>query len=194
MTIVRHAEGEEGEMGSEPVTTRSQASELMRRTFEALAARDLDALSTLWDERTLDVFVALGLEVVGRDALRDFFAEMFAAVPDLDFAIEEIHDVDESVAVGQWHLTGTFSGAPFQGIEPTGRRIELRGIDVMRFEDGLLRRNDIYYDGLAFARQVGLLPAADSAADRGMLSAFNALTKVKRRVRTFRKPGSRPPA
>jgi steroid delta-isomerase-like uncharacterized protein len=181
-------------MGSEPVTTSSPASELMRRAFEALAARDLDALSTPWDERTLDVFVALGLEVVGRDALRDFFAEMFAAVPDLDFVVEEIHDVDESVAVGQWHLTGTFSGGPFQGIEPTGRRIEIRGIDVMRFEDGVLRRNDVYYDGLAFARQIGLLPAADSVADRGMLSAFNTLTKVKRGVRTFRKPGSRPPA
>jgi steroid delta-isomerase-like uncharacterized protein len=179
-------------MGSEPVTTSSPASELMRKAFEAISARDLDTLSTLWDERTLSVFVALGLEVVGRDALRDFFAEMFAAVPDLDFAVEEIHDVDESVAVGQWHLTGTFSGAPFQGIEPTGRHIELRGIDVMRFEGGLLRRNDIYYDGLAFARQIGLLPAADSAADRGMLSAFNALTKAKHRVRTFRLPGNRP--
>jgi ketosteroid isomerase-like protein len=105
-------------MGSEPLTTSSPASELMRQAFEALAARDLAALSALWDERTLDVFVALGLEVVGRDPLRDFFAEMFAAFPDLDFVIEEIHDVDESVAVGQWHLTGTFSGAPSRASSP----------------------------------------------------------------------------
>jgi hypothetical protein len=80
-------------------------------------------------------------------------------------------------------MRGTFDGGPFQGIEPTGRVIEIRGIDVMEFEDSLLRYNTVYYDGLSFARQVGLLPAAGSRADRGMLAAFNATTKTKARLR-----------
>lgn len=41
------------------------------------------------------------------------------------------------------------------GIEVTGRAA-LRGIDVMRFEGGVLRHKDVYYDGLTFARQVRL--------------------------------------
>jgi predicted ester cyclase len=163
----------------------ARATQLMRRAFEAIAARDVDDLATLWDESTLDVFVALQSEVVGATELRVFFEEMFAAVPDLEFVIEEVHEVDEAVAVGQWHLTGTFSGGSFQGIEPTGRRLDLRGIDVMRFEGGILRRTDIYYDGLAFARQIGMLPAADSPADRGMRHAFNAVTRSRRRARSW---------
>lgn len=157
----------------------------MRQAFEAIAARDIEGLLPLWDEHTVDVFVALGLEVVGAADLRAFFEQLFAAVPDLDFAIEEIIEGDEGVAVGQWHLTGTFSGGPFQGIEPTGRRLDLRGIDVMRFDDGILLRNDVYYDGLSFARQIGMMPPADSSADRGIRHVFNALTRARRRVRTL---------
>lgn len=165
-----------------PTATR-RASDLMRESFDAIAAKDLDRLAALWDERSTDNFIALQLEVVGETELRAFFQEMFTAVPDLRFTTEQIHDVDENTAVGQWHLAGTFSGGPFQGIEPTGERVELRGIDVMRFEDGVLRRNDVYYDGLSFARQIGMLPDVDSAADRAMLAGFNAVTRAKEAVR-----------
>lgn len=164
-------------------TEPRRAAELMREAFDAIAAKDLDRLAEVWDERTTDNFIALGSEVTGRDDLRAFFAETFTALPDLEFSTEAIHDVDEHTAVGQWRLRGTFSGGPFQGIEPTGKPIDLRGIDVMRFEGGVLRHNDVYYDGLAFARQVGLLPPADSTADRAMLAGFNALTKAKAAVR-----------
>jgi len=127
-------------------------------------------------------FIVLG-PIEGKESVRAFFAELFAAVPDLVFEAESVMGVDATTAVGQWKMRGTFDGGPFQGIEPTGRVIDLRGIDVMVFEDGLLRHNTIYYDGLSFARQVGLLPAAGSRADRGMLATFNAAAKAKSRLR-----------
>ena len=167
-------------------TTTRRASELMREAFEAIAAKDLDALEQVWDENSTDVFLALGLEVTGRPALRAFFAETFQALPDMHFTIEDVHDVDERTAVGQWRMQGTFSGGRFQGIEPTGRPIDIRGIDVMRFEDGVLRHNDVYYDGMSFARQIGVLPPADSAPDRAMIAGFNALTKAKDAFRGLR--------
>ncbi|MEA2471820.1 MAG: hypothetical protein QOE38_2819 [Thermoleophilaceae bacterium] len=43
--------------------------------------------------------------------------------------------------------------------------------------------NTVYYDGVEFARQIGMLPARDSAGDRAMLAAFNGATKLKRRLR-----------
>lgn len=170
-------------MGGEPETEDQTACQLMRGAFDAVADRDVDRLRPLWDERTTTVFVALGLELTGEPALRTFFDEFFTAVPDLDFTVEAIHGLDGHTAVGQWRVAATFSGGPFQGIEPTGRPVELRGVDVMRFDDGMLRRNDVYYDGLAFARQIGLLPAADSATDRAMLATFNALSRLRRRLR-----------
>lgn len=155
---------------------------IMSKSFAAIAAKDLDALSATHHDDVVEDFVVLG-PIAGKGAVRTFFAELFAAVPDLEFVTERILRVDDAVAVGQWKMKGTFDGGTFQGIEPTGRVIDIRGIDVMEFEDGLVRHNTIYYDGLNWARQVGLLPTAGSRADRGMLAAFNATTKAKARLR-----------
>ncbi len=162
----------------------STAATLMGRAFDAIAARDLDRLAEFWDEHSTDVFIALGLTVTGERDLRLFFGELFVALPDLQFMTEDVHAVSDEVAVGQWRMSGTFSGGSFQGIAPTGKHLELRGIDVMRFDGQTLRHNDVYYDGLAFARQIGMLPAADSAGDRAMMGAFNAATKARQVVRS----------
>jgi steroid delta-isomerase-like uncharacterized protein len=166
---------------TERTNDRRSAGDLMRAVFAALTKRDLEALASMWHEEVVEDFVVLGV-FRGRAAARAFFAELFAAVPDLEFQTERILEAGGSIAVGQWKIRGTFSGGPFQGIEPTGRRVELRGVDVMEFEDGLLRRNTIYYDGLSFARQIGLLPVLGSVADRAVMTTFNAVTRVRRRV------------
>lgn len=80
----------------------------------------------------------------------------------------------------------SFTGGPFQGIAPTGRRVEIRGVDVMEISDGLIQRNTIYYDGASFARQIGLLPGLGSRADQAMLAAFNAKTSLSQRARDRR--------
>lgn len=152
--------------------------------FAAVAVRDVGGMAQHWDERSTDYFHALDLTVAGEDELRAFFDELFGAMPDAEVRVEALHGTSDGVAIGQWHLLGTFDGGPFQGIEPTGRPIELTGVDVMRFEGQMVRRTDVYYDGMSFARQVGLLPAADSTADKGMLAAFNALTNAKRGARS----------
>ena len=41
--------------------------------------------------------------------------------------------------------------------EPTGKRIEWRGVDVIPYEDGLIKRKDVYSDSVSILRQVGLL-------------------------------------
>ena len=48
--------------------------------------------------------------------------------------------------------------------EPTGKRINWIGIDVIPFEDGLVKRKDVYSDSVSILRQVGLL---DWAKERG---------------------------
>jgi hypothetical protein len=52
----------------------------------------------------------------------------------------------------------------------------------MRIEDGRLRSNTIYYDGLGFARQIGMLPREGSPGDKAMTVAFNAGTDVRARL------------
>src|SRR5512133_1692353 len=57
-----------------------------------------------------------------------------------------------------WKGTGTFTGAPFQGVRATGRRVTFRGCDVVEVRDRLVVDNTVYWDGAAFARDIGMLP------------------------------------
>jgi hypothetical protein len=50
---------------------------------------------------------------------------------------------------------------------------------VIEWRDGRVAHNTIYYDGAEFARQVGMLPPRDSAGDRAITGAFNAVTKAR---------------
>lgn len=155
-------------------------------TFAHLKSHDLDAMLTLYHDDAVDDFVVVG-EFRGKSAIRGFFGELIGAFPDFD--IDVVHMTgDDQYAVVQWHATGTFTGAPFQGIHPTGRSVELRGCDVFRVEDGKVRHNTIYYDGLAFARQIGLLPREGSATDKAMTAAFNASTDIRARLHRHPEP------
>ena len=162
--------------------TTPDPATVMKESFAAIAARDLETLRAGWHDDIVEDFVVLG-PIKGKDDAAAFFAKMFTAVPDLEFTAERIMPVDATTAVGEWTLRGTLSGGPFQGVEPNGSAVSLRGIDVMKFENGLLVHNTIYYDGLAFARQIGMLPTEGSKTDRAMMASFNALTKVKSQLR-----------
>ena len=162
------------------VAARTPA-QVARAVFEAVAARDPDEIVAFGAPDYVDDFVAIG-EFRGREAVRGFFRELFAAFPDFDMTVDRIV-ADDVSAVVQWHAAGTFSGGPFLGIRATGRGVDLRGVDVLEIADGLVQHNTIYYDGATFARQIGLLPGQGSFGDRSLISAFNAATTVRRRLR-----------
>ena len=163
--------------------TRTPA-DVARAVLDAVSKRDLDGIVAAGAPGYVDDFVAIG-EIRGHDAVRAFFGELFAAFPDFTMTVDRIV-ADDAAAVVQWHAAGTFTGGPFQGIEPTGRRVEVRGVDVMEIADGLVQHNTIYYDGATFARQIGLLPGLGSRADQALLAAFNAKTTLTQRVRDRR--------
>jgi steroid delta-isomerase-like uncharacterized protein len=160
-------------------SAKSRANEaLARKYFDAAAARDPDAMASFWADDGVDDLVPVGV-VRGPSGVKALFTEMFAAVPDMEMLVERVV-ADDTTAVVQWRMEGTFTGAPFQGVEATGRRLELRGVDVLDVEDDKLVRNTAVFDGAAFARGIGMLPAQDSGAERAMKSAFNSVTKVRK--------------
>jgi steroid delta-isomerase-like uncharacterized protein len=170
----------------EPTTTTSASlGERAREVFSAIFDdRDLSDPYRYWTDESVDHFLAAGRSVRGAQALAQWFRDLFAAVPDWHVTVENTVDDGDRQVVVQWHATGTFNGsAPFIGIEPTGRRIDLRGVDVIVVDDDFkVVTNTVYYDAAEFGRQIGMLPARDSAADRAMLGAFNGATKLKKRL------------
>jgi steroid delta-isomerase-like uncharacterized protein len=146
--------------------------------FGLLDRHDLSRAAEIWKPDAVDYFLAVG-PYRGRDAIVGFFEEMFAAFPDFRIQVEDVVVDGRRVAV-RWTAGGTFDGAPFLGVDATGNHVELRGIDfLVMAEDGLVVENTIYYDGAGFARQIGMLPAQGSTADRVMTVAFNALTRLR---------------
>jgi steroid delta-isomerase-like uncharacterized protein len=163
-----------------PEHADSSPQQIVTDVFAALKRHDLDAVMQYSEDDVVDDFVAIG-EFRGKVAVRGFFTELLAAFPDFDIDVINMVGDDQHVVV-QWHCTGTFTGGPFQGVHPTGRSVDLRGCDVFQLADGKIRHNTIYYDGLGFARQIGLLPREGSAPDKAMTAAFNASTDVRARL------------
>jgi steroid delta-isomerase-like uncharacterized protein len=171
----------------EATTSTSQSlGERAREIFSAIFdERDLSDPYRYWTDDSVDHFLAAGRSVRGAEALAQWFRDLFAAVPDWKVTVENTVDDGDRQVVVQWHATGTFNGdSPFIGIEPNGRPIDIRGVDVIKIDDDFkVVTNTVYYDGADFARQIGMLPARDSTADRATLAAFNGATKLKKRLR-----------
>jgi glyoxylase-like metal-dependent hydrolase (beta-lactamase superfamily II)/predicted ester cyclase len=162
-------------------TEEATAVEAVARDyFEAIGNRDLDAAVALWKPGGREN-VRGQVDTTAPDGVREFLGGMLAALPDGHMEIVAQTSEGERSAV-QWRATGTFAGAPLNGIEPTGARIVLEGVDVITVRDGKIVQNDAFLDGMGFARQVGMLPAAGSKAEERMAKAFNARTRLTSRV------------
>lgn len=161
------------------IETRT-AGDVAQSAFDAMKARDFDALAANWAEHGVEEVVPVGI-FRGPKEICDNVREVFAAAPDLEPVLERIL-ADARHAVLQWRASGTFDGEPIQGIQPTGSHVELRFVEVMEVEDGLIVRSAVYYDGAAFARQIGMMPEQESGAEKTMIAAFNAVTKLRNAI------------
>jgi hypothetical protein len=62
--------------------------------------------------------------------------------------------------VQEWTATATHANRMTRGdlvAEPTGAQVSWEGMDVIPFENGLVKRKDVYSDSVTVLRAVGLL-------------------------------------
>jgi predicted ester cyclase len=162
-----------------PPPTGVSNGELVRWTFEMINARDVNALRQVWTAATTERLPSGMLH--GADAMAGYFETLFAALPDFHMQVVALVDTGEDVFV-HWQMTGTHSGAPFEGIEPTGRGVAVDGMDHIVIRDGTIATNFVVFDQMQFARQIGMLPADGSAADRATKAVFNSKTRLLSRL------------
>ena len=122
------------------------------------------------------------IDGVAPDDVREFIGSLLRAIPDLRFEVVSTTTEGERCAV-QWRMRGVFAGdQALRGVDPNGSPVLLEGVDLVTVRDGLIQANDAFSDGMTFAEQVGLLPRQGSAAERGLVGAFNAKTRLGRRL------------
>jgi predicted ester cyclase len=150
--------------------------------FEAIAARDIDAMLEEWAPGGIDHFYGM-TDAKAPEGIRQFFTEMFSAIPDLSLSVTDMVAYGDKAAV-RWVAKGTFNGTgKFQGVAPTGARVEIEGLDLLTIQDGLVQENFAFTNGMELARQMGVMPPLGSAPDRAMMGAMNAKTAAGKRLR-----------
>ncbi len=164
-------------------SARVKAVEEAAQTYmSAVTARDPAGMAACWHPDGVEDIIPLGV-FRGPEAVRALFTELFAAFPDFEFSVTRI-TADHECAAVQWRATGTFTGRPFQGIEPDRQahraaRHRLRG--------GGRGGQDHPQHRRLRRRRVGSRDRAPAgprtaAPRRRCVGAFNAVTKLRKAV------------
>jgi steroid delta-isomerase-like uncharacterized protein len=142
------------------VSTQENKALVRRFVEEVIGRGDLDLVDELvGDDYT---YHGPGMEVPGRDGIKQVFAMLRGAFPDWHETIEDLVAEGDKVV---FRVTGrgTHQHA-FMGIPPTGKRVVVAGTDVVRVEGGRIVEHWANFDQLGMLRQLGVLPALGDAA------------------------------
>jgi steroid delta-isomerase-like uncharacterized protein len=134
----------------------------------------IDRYNAAWNDHDVDAIVSMhtddsvfenhttGDVNIGKAAIAKAITGIFGVFPDLSFEARSQY-VRDDLVVQEWTARGTHQGAMSRSgmtIEPTGRVVEYRGMDIIPIRNGLVARKDVYSDGVSLLRQLGLTEIA----------------------------------
>lgn len=136
----------------------AELQELIDRYNKAWNAHDVDTIVDMHAQDSVFENHTTGDVNIGREAIGSAIRGIFTVFPDLEFETRRQYLRDDLV-VQEWIARGTHLGKMSRAgleVEPTGKSVEYRGMDVIPIEDGLVARKDVYSDGVTLLRQLGL--------------------------------------
>ena len=133
--------------------TTDENKDIVRRFYRAFENNDQE---TLKEVLAADL-VAYNPDPQNRDEHLQGISGWNAAFGDNRFEIVEQIAEGEAVA-SHVILRSTHSQADYQGVSPTGKRIEVGAVTIERIKGGKIVERRVYSDRLAILRQLGLLP------------------------------------
>jgi len=128
------------------------------RYNDAWNAQDLDAIIAMHAPDMVFANHTAGESASGEE-VRSHIAKIFESWPDMKFETRRLY-VREGVVTQEWTATATHSNTLRRGdleAPPSGHAVSWDGVDVIPFENGLIKRKDVYSDSVSILRQVGLL-------------------------------------
>ncbi len=128
-----------------------------RRFYEEIINEgNIDLIEELFASEHVLHDPAMPEEVRGLEGMKQYASMYLSTYPDLNVVIEDqIAEGDKVVT--RYTARGTHQGE-IMGIEPTGRRVEVAGIQIQRFDEGGKIVEDWnYYDALGMLQQLGAM-------------------------------------
>lgn len=144
-------------MSTAQATTNKAA---FRRFHDAVNSGDAELIAKAIDEVVEpDVLIRtpLPVQATGAQALKEVFARLHRAFPDLHVTVEDVVAEGDKV-VSRNSVTGTHQG-DYMGLPATGRPVAYNEIFIFRFVDGRIAETWGVVDVLAQMKQLGMLPA-----------------------------------
>jgi len=133
-----------------------QNKEIMRRFYEEFWCKsNVDAVDELVDPDFVDHQWPADWPQ-GLEGLKMLIRNLRKAFPDMHETVEDIIAEGDKV-VGRFTLHGTHNGE-FLGIPPTGKRVKMDGIDILRIKNGKIVEFWYKEDTLGLFGQLGVFP------------------------------------
>jgi steroid delta-isomerase-like uncharacterized protein len=141
---------------------------IVRRELEEIFTQgSLDAAEEIYAPTYLSHETATAVrpaseDIHGVEAARQIAAARREAFPDLTYTIEDQIAEGDKVAT-RFRARGTHLGE-LAGRAPTGKEVEVTGINISRIEGGKIAEHWSYADILSMMRQLGFFPDQEHAA------------------------------
>jgi steroid delta-isomerase-like uncharacterized protein len=163
--------------------------EFTQRWLEAWNSHEPDRLLALMTEDIEYRDDSWPTTMHGHADVREFLEAIWRATPDMTFELLAGPYVipGEPRAAFHWRGGGTHTG-PLEppGFAPTGRAWELDGVDFHEYRDRRVHRLRIAFDMMSASRQLGLVPATGSRAERALALTQRSVARVQQAFRKRR--------
>lgn len=166
--------------------TKPEMRALVEGFAEALNAHDLQAVASRLTDDVVWTHPFTVEPLQGKAAVMADLAATYRSFPDLHAPLEDavVYLADDHAgAVMTWTMVGTMTGeSPFD-YAPRGKVMRIRGMGRFGFRDGLIASYEMVYDGLDFARQLGIMPGEKSLTLKALIELQRWTTKARKAMR-----------
>ena len=131
---------------------------LLEEYVELYNSGDLDACMDLYAEDAVQGMPDGSFE--GRSAIHERLAREPEGFPDATYIVDSFVEQGDTFA-DEWTFVGTHTGTyelpDGTQLPPTGKRVTIKGMELVRVRDGKIVVDNLYFDNMTVAAQLGFV-------------------------------------
>jgi steroid delta-isomerase-like uncharacterized protein len=153
--------------------------EAISGVYNALETGDYSRLSEWVSEDHIDhAKDPMVTQKDGIEGLKETFDHYRASFPDVKIRINAAGVSGDTILVF-YTMTGTNTG-PMMGMPPTNKRVEVNGVDIVRFENGKGKEHWEVFDITTFMNQLGIMEQQPPAEEKAKEKKVEKKTEPKK--------------
>jgi steroid delta-isomerase-like uncharacterized protein len=150
-----------GKVRGKETSMSEENKALARRWADIFNQGNLDLVDEIYASDFVGHDPTMPEDVRGVEGRREFYGMYQSAFPDTQITIEDQLAEGDMVAT-RWTARGTHRGE-LMGVPPSGKRVEVSGTTISRFEGGKVAEEWDNYDALGMMQAIGAVPEQEPA-------------------------------